>query len=139
MSLRAEKREQISVFLENRPGVIAELCGALTKQNVNIEAMAVVDSFDIATLRLVVDDPARARQTLETSGVAYVPVNVLSVRIPNVPGALGRMTQKMADENVNIEYMYGSTLPTADSGCAILRVADEEMDRVLRMDLAPGG
>lgn len=137
--MKAEKLEQISVFLENRPGVVAELCNALSEQDINIQALTVLDSFDIATMRIVVDEPEQAKEALQTAGAAYVPVTVLGLDIPNEPGSLGSIVQEIAQADVNIEYMYLSTMPGADHVRVIFRVSDADIDNVLNVDFNSAG
>jgi len=134
MSFKAVRQEQISVFLENRAGVIAEVCNALTDQHINIEALTVLDTFDIATMRMVVDEADLAKEALRTAGAAYVSVPVLGIRLPNVPGSLGAVGNQIAQAGVNIEYLYASSIPGGDSVYAILRVGDADIDKVLDID-----
>lgn len=134
MSFKAVRHEQISVFLENRAGVIAEVCNALTDQRINIEALTVLDTFDIATMRMVVDEADLAKEALRTAGAAYVSVPVLGIHLPNVPGSLGAVGNQIAQAGVNIEYIYASTIPGGDSVYAILRVGDVDIDKVLDID-----
>ncbi len=134
MSPKTQMLEQISVFLENRPGVIAEVCNALIDQDINIAALSVLDTFDIATMRLVVDRPDAAKEALRTAGAAYVAVPVLGVTMPNVPGALGLFGERIANVGVNIEYMYASSIPDTTNVFAIVRVRDVDMEKVLELD-----
>ncbi|UCG17143.1 MAG: ACT domain-containing protein [Phycisphaerales bacterium] len=134
MSFKAVRHEQISVFLENRAGVIAEVCNALTDQRINIEALTVLDTFDIATMRMVVDEADLAKEALRTAGAAYVSVPVLGIRLPNVPGSLGAVGNHIAQAGVNIEYLYASSIPGGDTIYAILRVGDADIDKVLDID-----
>jgi hypothetical protein len=134
MSPKTQMLEQISVFLENRPGVIAEVCNALIDQDINIAALTVLDTFDIATMRLVVDRPDAAKEALRTAGAAYVAVPVLGVTMPNVPGALGLFGERIASAGVNVEYMYASSIPDTGSVFAIVRVRDTDMEKVLELD-----
>lgn len=134
MSPKTQMLEQISVFLENRPGVIAEVCNALIDQDISIAAVSVLDTFDIATMRLVVDRPDAAKEALRTAGAAYVAVPVLGVTMPNVPGALGLFGERIANVGVNIEYMYASSIPDTNSVFAIVRVRDVDMEKVLELD-----
>ncbi len=133
MTPKAQVFEQISVFLENRPGVIAEVCNALIDQEINITALTVLETFDIATMRLVVDRAEAAKEALRTAGAAYVAVPVLGVTMPNVPGALGLFGERIANVGVNIEYMYASSIPDTKSVFAIVRVRDEDMEKVLEL------
>lgn len=134
MALKAEKLEQISVFLENRPGVVADLCNALIAQDIDIRAVTVLDTADIGTVRLVVDDPELAKESLQTAGAAYVVVPVLGIELPNRPGAFGRIASKFAAANVNIEYVYSTSLKGMHQTLAVFRVPDDDVDRALALD-----
>jgi len=116
--------QQISVFLENRPGIVADICGALTERKVNISAMTILDTIDIGTLRMVVDDVEKAKEVLTEVGAAYVEVPVVGVRIPNRPGAFARIASQLSTAGVNLEYVYASALQDMDASLAIFRVAD---------------
>jgi len=128
--LKAE--EQLSVFLENRPGVVADLCAALIDRQINIRALTVLDTRDIGTFRMVVDEPAQAKEQLKLLGAAFTSVPVLSVEIPNRPGAFAHIARRMADAGVNIDYVYATALPGQDSTLGIFRVSD--LDRALTLD-----
>jgi hypothetical protein len=100
---------QFSIFLENRPGRLAEVAGTLARGRVNIVAMDVLQAAEQSVLRLVVDDPSRARSILKRDGLGFAENEVLILDLPNVPGALADLSQKLARARVNIEYAYGST------------------------------
>ena len=123
---KAEAAEQISVFLENRPGIVARLFEALREQGGNIRAMTVLDTVDIGTLRMVVDDVKRAKEALKNCGAAYVAIPVLAIAVPNEPGALGTIARLMADAGINIEYAYASVLAGSKGTLCIFRVNDQD-------------
>ncbi len=130
--MKAKEETQISVFLSNRPGVVADFCKALTDAQVSIRAMTVLDTVDIGTMRIVVDDVERAAEALKGSAVAYVLVPVVSLQIANKPGAFAALARTMANAGVNIEYCYATVLPQVDRSLGIFRVSD--VDTALKLD-----
>lgn len=134
--MRAKKAEQLSVFLKNRPGVLAELCEALDRRNVDIQAISVLESFDIGTVRLVVDNVGIAEESLTEFGAAWIVVPVLRLELPNKAGILARVAKGFAASSVNIEYMYATATPGADHTVAVFRVADIEMETALAIDFS---
>jgi hypothetical protein len=101
-------RKQLSIFVENEPGVLARVCGALAGGGVNLRAISVSDSVDDAVLRLVVDDDAKALEILETAGALCVSRDVVEVALPDRPGALVEVARALAEQKINIGYIYGS-------------------------------
>ncbi len=113
---------QLSVLLENKMGVMADVCKSLAGQGINIRAMSVSDTVDHAVLRLIVDDPRGAIHVLGERGALVVETDVLQIHLDDKPGELGKLAAKLARAKVNIEYAYG----TADNQRAtlFLRVSD---------------
>jgi hypothetical protein len=114
--------KQLSLFLVNKPGVLAEVCQTLGDQGINIRGMSVSDTVDHAVVRLVVDDPQKAIHILGEHGVLVVETDVLALNLNDTPGALAAVARKFARGKVNIEYAYGSS----DTGQAhiYMRVSD---------------
>ena len=132
--MHATSEIQISAFLENTPGVVARLCNELAEKGINIRAMTVLDTVDIGTMRMVVDDIEKAKTTLTEAGAAYVEVPVLSVVLPNEPGAFARVARKLSANNINIEYFYTTAANGSDQTLAIFRVSDAEAAQALEFD-----
>jgi len=124
--LRAKGEQQISAFLANKPGVVARLCAALAERDVNIQAMTVLDTVDIGTMRMVVDKMDVAREALNSAGAAYVEVPVIAIPIPNEEGGFARIAGVLAAANINIEYFYATCVPDTDYSLGIFRVSDHE-------------
>jgi hypothetical protein len=122
--LKATQETQISAFLANRAGIVADLCAALTERGVNILAICVLDSVDVGTLRMVVDDVETAKQALNTAGAAYIEVPVISVPIPNAPGAFAKVARSLAIRGVNIEYFYATASSGSDHTLGVFRVSN---------------
>lgn len=122
--------KQLSVFLENKPGVLARLCQSFADNDVNIEGMSISDTVDHAVVRLIVNDPNKARTILESTGVLVVETRVLAVKLPDKPGVLAAAAARLARAKINIEYAYGTT--SADGGgMLVLRVSDNRLARRL--------
>ena len=100
--------KQLAVFLENKPGTLAQVVKVLASQGINIEAITVSDTVDHAVVRVVVSDATKALHLLGEAGVLVVESDVLVLELPNRPGALAKVAAKLAAAKVNIEYLYGS-------------------------------
>lgn len=115
---------QFSVVLENKPGALAEMCSELAKKAVNIQAMMVPDMRDFGVVRLVVNNDEVGAQVFTAMGLKHSLEEVLALRVSDKPGALGRVTRKLAEHNINIEYAYGSIEKGAPQALVILAVSD---------------
>lgn len=115
---------QLSIFLDNKPGTLAEVCGELANHKINIYAMSVSDTTDHSVVRLVVSDSQKALFLLEERGALVVENNVLLLENANKPGAMATIAQKLAKAKINIEYAYLATSPSSKKGLAVLRVSD---------------
>lgn len=101
-------RKQLSIFVENEPGVLARVCKALADGGINLRAISVSDNADDAVLRIVVDDDRKAIDILEQTGALVVSRDVVEVALPDAPGALAGVASVLAAKGVNIGYAYGS-------------------------------
>ncbi len=101
--------QQLSVFLVNRPGVLAEVCHDLSAHRINIEAVTIANLVDHAVVRMVVSDPRAAVHLLEERGVLVIVSDVLAIDLPDRPGAIEALAERLGRAGVNIDYMYGSS------------------------------
>jgi hypothetical protein len=104
-----ETTKQISVFLENKPGRLANVLLALAHEKVNIAALTVMDSHEHSVLRLVADDLDRARRVLKDMSIPYAEVEVTVVDLRNQPGELAHVCELLGAAHINIEYAYCSS------------------------------
>src|SRR5688572_15968376 len=119
-----EIAKQLSVFLANKPGTLADVCEELAKANVNIFALTISDTADHSVVRMVVSDHAKALHIFEERGVLAVESKVLMINKSNKPGTLARLAKKLAKAKINIEYAYLATSPGANKGLLVMRVDD---------------
>ena len=116
--------KQLAIFLDNRPGTLANVCDALAEAKVNIFAITTSDTVDHTVIRLVVSDYRKALHVFEEHGTLVVEDDVLLIDGSNKPGELAHLAHKLADAKINIEYCYSATPPDAKRGLMIMRVAN---------------
>ena len=119
-----EIAKQLSVFLANKPGMLADVCDELAKAEINIFALTISDTADHSVVRMVVSDHEKALQIFEERGVLTVESKVLLIENNNKPGSLAKISKKLAKAKINIEYAYLATGPSAKTGLLVLRVDD---------------
>lgn len=117
--------KQINVFLPNQPGVLAKFTKILMDKKINMSAMTVAETADYGILRIVVDKTDEALKILKDENYLVSVTEVIGVDIPDKPGALHEVAMILGDNNVNIEYIYASTLLT-DEAIIVLRVDDND-------------
>lgn len=113
---------QLSVFLENKPGTLAQVSSALAARRVNILAFSISDAVDHGVVRMVVSNPVQAAHILGDGGMMVVESDVVALDLPNKPGALARLADRLSKARVNIEYAYGTTGGTKGKAQVILKV-----------------
>jgi len=113
---------QLSLILENRPGVLAEVCFDLGEKKINIEAVTVANLVDHSVVRMVVDDPNRAVHLLGEAGVLVLENEILAIELENKPGALADVARRLGKARVNIDYLYASTPRPKGKATVYLRV-----------------
>ena len=104
-----ETTKQVSVFLENKPGRLANILLALAREKVNVVAMTIMDSHETSVLRLVTSDVPSTTKVLQGLNTNYTETDVLMVELRNQPGALAHVCEVLAAEHVNIDYAYCSS------------------------------
>ncbi len=97
---------QVSVFLENKPGTLNKLTEVLAKQNVNIRALSLADTSEFGIVRMLVNDVYEATNVLKEENFVASVTPVLAFKISDETGSLNKLLQAFSDSNINIEYMY---------------------------------
>ena len=97
---------QISVFLENRAGQLAEITGVLAQKGIDLRAINIAETSDYGVLRLIADNPQAAATTLLEQGFILSMTPVVAVSVPDQPGGLAKVLDVLAKENIDVEYMY---------------------------------
>jgi hypothetical protein len=126
MAIECERVRQLTLFLENRPGILADLCAHLCDQGINFRAVMTLDSTDTGAVRIVVDKPDNAEEILTAGGIAHSTTECLAVQMPNYPGGLAEVARQLSVAGVNIDYMYGSSTTGSGTALGIFGVSDLE-------------
>jgi hypothetical protein len=115
---------QFSIFLVNKPGVLANVTSELTRAHVNVLALTLMDSMEHGVLRIVCDKPDRARTVLSQTHDRWTETEVLVLDLKNEPGAFAAVAQHLADEHINISYAYCTAGAPGGRTTAVFKVAD---------------
>ena len=118
---------QISVFLENRAGTLAEITGILSAQHIDLRAIHIAETADYGVLRLIADDSQRASAVLLEHGFILSMTPVAAIAVPDEPGGLNRLLQVLSEQHVDIEYMYSVFGRTNGHAYMIFLVSDPEV------------
>ncbi len=115
------KVEQISIFMENRPGALEQATGALSKANINIRALSLADTSDFGILRLIVNDVEAAKKVLQDAGFTVKRTDVVAVEVPDRPGGLHGILAVLSAHAINVEYMYAFIERSGENAIIIFR------------------
>ena len=117
---------QISVFLENRAGQLAEITKVLADSGIDMRAISIAETADYGVLRLIVDQPQKTTATLLEHGFVLSMTPVTVVAVPDQPGGLAPVLQLVAEGSIDIEYMYSLFTHTEGRAYMVFRVSDDE-------------
>lgn len=128
------KVEQISIFLENKPGGLENVTRILRDANINIRTLAVADTSDFGIVRLIVDHVAEANRVLKENGYTVSLTNVVAVEVPDQPGGLHSILEVLAQAKINIEYMYAFVERSGENAVMLFRFdnSDTAIDVLLK-------
>lgn len=115
---------QLSIQVENKRGALAEVCSELAKVAVNILGISVPDLPGKSSIRIVPNPVEPARKVLEKMGLPFKEETVLTVHLPERPGALGRVTRKLADKGIDVLYAYGTIEHGSERAMVVMGVSD---------------
>ena len=116
---------QFSVFLVNKPGVLAQVTSALAAEKINLLAMTLVDSQEHGVLRMVIQDAADGRKVLQKLNLPMTETEVLCVDLPNRPGALADVATLLGKNHININYAYVTSGAPGGRTTGVFKVADQ--------------
>ncbi|MBK1705611.1 ACT domain-containing protein [Halochromatium glycolicum] len=115
------KLNQLSLFLENRPGRLIEPTRLLAAEGINVMTLCLADTAEFGILRLIVQDPERAAQVLNDAGWAVNLTEVVAVEVPDQPGGLAEVLEVFEQAGLNVEYVYAFTLRREDRAILVFR------------------
>ena len=118
---------QISVFLENRAGQLAEITRLLAQEGVDIRALSIAETADYGLARMIVSDSHKASDVLLHHGDILSMTPVYAVEVPDAPGGLAELLGLLAENSIDVEYMYSLFFHEPGKACMVLRVSNEPM------------
>jgi hypothetical protein len=118
---------ELAIEMDDRPGTLGKICGALAGRGVNILAFQLIRSQKTNHVYMVVDDSAAAETVLNKNGITYTEAEVVQVKLPHRPGELARAASRLGEANININYAYCGVEPSTNAPLVIFGVT--EVDR----------
>ncbi len=115
---------QISIFLENKPGQLAGICRALAKAEVNIATLSLADSADFGIVRMIVDDHVKGARVLAEAGFAVRETEVVTVTVPDRPGGMAELMEKIDGAGLDINYSYAYALGHGEKAILVFSFND---------------
>lgn len=122
--------KQISIFLENKSGRLAQVTGVLGDNRINIRALSIADTTDFGILRLIVNDPDQAYRVLKDAGFTVSTTDVIAVEVVDEPGGLARALRTLERAGINIEYLYAFLQKSSSAALVVFRV--EQLDEAVK-------
>ncbi len=129
--------KQISVFLENRKGRLKELTETLYEASVNIRALALAESAEFGILRLVVDNPEKAKSVLSKAGFTVKEQEVFAVEVEDKPGGFYKVVKLLSEADINVDYTY-AFVGSAEKAILVFKVPDQDFEKALEV-VSKGG
>ena len=123
------KLKQLSVFLENKPGRLRELCAMLAENGINIITLSLADTEQFGILRLIVKDYDRAKELLKQKGFVAKLTDVIAVEVNDQPGGLSDILKIEEQSGISVEYMYAFTIKSGENAVLLFRFDD--MDKAV--------
>lgn len=118
--------KQISIFVENKPGRLAEITEIIAKNDINIRALSVADTTHFGILRIIVDDPEMVQRVLKEAGLTVSITSVITAAINDRPGGLAEVLKLFAAHDIQIEYMYAFIAKSENEAYVVMRIEDED-------------
>lgn len=120
------KIQQLSIFVENKSGRLAEITEALANSDIDIRAMSVADTSDFGILRLIVDKPEEAVTAFQKAGMTVSLTSVIAIGVHDRPGEFAKAVRLLADNGIDVEYIYAFISREKGKAFVILRVNEED-------------
>lgn len=118
--------KQISIFVENKKGRLAQVTKILGENDIDIRALCIADTKDFGILRIIVSDPEKAVKTLKEAEFTVAITNVIAIGIKDAPGGLSEAMQVLLANHISVEYMYAFISRDVNMASVILRVEDND-------------
>ncbi|MDO4848565.1 MAG: amino acid-binding protein [Coriobacteriia bacterium] len=122
--------DQLTVCLPDGPGKLAQMCHVLGENGVQIHALMVAETVDFGIIRVICDKPRTTAALLREKGYNAMCARVVAAEVENVPGALGRLLDRLASSDLNVEYAYTCSL--GERAVDVIKATGEPLEIKLR-------
>ena len=122
---------QLSIFVENRFGRIAELTRLLADNNIDMRTISIADTKEFGIVRIIADNPDKAAEVLTNDGWIFQKTPVIAVVIPDVPGGMADVLDALTEKEIGVEYIYAVIAKKAETACMIFRVKEKNSQAAL--------
>ena len=122
---------QLSIFVENRFGRIAQLTRLLADNNIDLRTISIADTKEFGIVRIIADNPDKAAQVLQEDGWIFQKTPVIAVVIPDVPGGMADVLDALTEKEIGVEYIYAVIPKKAETACMIFRVKEKHSQAAL--------
>ena len=122
---------QLSIFVENRFGRIAELTRLLADNNIDLRTISIADTKEFGIVRIIADNPDKAAEVLTKDGWIFQKTPVIAVVIPDVPGGMADVLDALTVKEIGVEYIYAVIAKKAETACMIFRVKEKNSQAAL--------
>ncbi|NLA96497.1 MAG: ACT domain-containing protein [Clostridiaceae bacterium] len=119
--------KQISVFLENKSGRLAEVTRTLKQHQIDIRALYIADTTEYGILRMIVDQPDQAQAVLTRAGFTVSSTRVVAIAIADRPGTLDEALETLSTGSLSVDYLYAFVGRASDDAIVIIRVEDPDL------------
>ena len=117
--------KQISIFIENKPGRLAEITDIIAKNNINLRALSIADTANFGILRIIAEEASKAEKILKDNGIAVSITSVISICVQDRPGGLAEILKKLAEHNIDVGYMYAFVSKQSGEAYVIMRIEED--------------
>lgn len=118
--------KQISIFIENKPGALAEVTKFIAESKINLKALSIADTQEFGILRIITDNPDNARELLKNEGYTVTATSVLAVELSDTPGSMASILAVLSDAGVSVEYTYAFMSNVQNKAYMIFRVDNND-------------
>lgn len=118
--------KQISIFIENKKGSLAEVTKFISDKKINLRALSIADTQDFGILRIITDNPDNARELLKNEGYTVTATSVLAVALDDAPGSMAAILSVLSDADISVEYTYAFMSNIQGKAYMIFRVDNNE-------------
>lgn len=118
--------KQISIFIENKKGSLAEVTEFIAKSKINLKALSIADTQDFGILRIITDTPDEARDLLKNEGYTVTATSVLAVELEDAPGSMAAILSVLSDADISVEYTYAFMSNIQNKAYMIFRVDNND-------------